>query len=81
MEQPEKVTDEPTPQLDYAYHFTVKKVTEDIETLNFNTAISQMMIFVNECYRADKINREMLFGLHQLLSRLRRIWARKCTSL
>ena len=68
MEQPEKVTDEPTPQLDYAYHFTVKKVTEDIETLNFNTAISQMMIFVNECYRADKINREMLLGFIKLLS-------------
>lgn len=44
MEQPEKITDELTPQLDYIYNFTVKKVTEDIETLNFNTAISQMMI-------------------------------------
>lgn len=29
-------------------HQTIKKVTNDIETLNFNTAISQMMIFVNE---------------------------------
>ena len=29
-------------------HQTIKKVTEDIDSLNFNTAISQMMIFVNE---------------------------------
>ena len=46
----------------------VKKVTEDIETLNFNTAISQMMIFVNDCYRVEKINRDMLLGFVKLLS-------------
>ncbi|MFQ8583704.1 MAG: class I tRNA ligase family protein [Holdemania massiliensis] len=68
MEQPEKITDELTPQLDYIYNFTVKKVTEDIETLNFNTAISQMMIFVNDCYRVEKINRDMLLGFVKLLS-------------
>ncbi|MBQ9037487.1 MAG: leucine--tRNA ligase, partial [Erysipelotrichaceae bacterium] len=53
MEMPEKITDEKTPELDYVYNFTVKKVTEDIDTLNFNTAISQMMIFINECYRVE----------------------------
>lgn len=68
MEQPEKMTTEPTPALDYVYHFTVKKVTEDIESLNFNTAISQMMIFVNNCYRAEKINRDMILGFIKLLS-------------
>jgi len=33
------------------FHKTIKKVTEDIESLSFNTAISQMMIFVNECVK------------------------------
>lgn len=41
--------------LDYIYNVTVKKVTEDFEKLQFNTAISQMMIFVNEVYKAKKI--------------------------
>ncbi|MBQ2685289.1 MAG: leucine--tRNA ligase [Erysipelotrichaceae bacterium] len=68
METPEKITDEPTPELDYVYNFTVKKVSEDIDTLNFNTAISQMMIFINECYRVDKVNRDMIINFIKLLS-------------
>ncbi|MGB1097363.1 MAG: class I tRNA ligase family protein, partial [Acholeplasmataceae bacterium] len=43
--------------LDMIYHQTVKKVTEDYEKLAFNTAISQMMIFVNEVYKYQKIGR------------------------
>ncbi len=62
------VTDEATPELDYSFHFTVKKVTSDIETLNFNTAISQMMIFVNDCYKLGKVNREMLTKFVQMLA-------------
>lgn len=42
-------------ELDYIYNFTVKKVTNDFENLQFNTAISQMMIFVNEVYKAKEI--------------------------
>ena len=38
-------------------HATIKKVTEDTETLNFNTAISQMMIFVNEFSKLDAMPR------------------------
>jgi leucyl-tRNA synthetase len=34
---------------------TIKKVTEDIESMDFNTAISQMMIFINECYKLNKL--------------------------
>ena len=41
--------------LDYIYNFTVKKVTNDFENLQFNTAISQMMIFINELYKAKTI--------------------------
>ena len=39
--------------LEKIYHKTVKKVTEDYESLNFNTAISQMMIFINAVYKEE----------------------------
>jgi leucyl-tRNA synthetase len=39
-------------------HKLIKKVTEDIEEMRFNTAISQMMIFTNHCYKAGKITKE-----------------------
>ncbi len=68
MESPEKITEQPTPELDYVYNYTVKKVSEDIDTLNFNTAISQMMIFINECYKAEKVNRDMIINFIKLLS-------------
>lgn len=42
-------------ELDYVYNYTVKKVTSDFENLQFNTAISQMMIFINEVYKANEI--------------------------
>ena len=62
------IVDEPTDELKYSYNFTVKKVTNDIETLNFNTAISQMMIFVNDCYKLGKVNKDMLIGFIRMLS-------------
>jgi leucyl-tRNA synthetase len=49
-------------------HATIKKVSEDTETLNFNTAISQMMIFVNEFSKAPKIPREAAETFVRLLS-------------
>ena len=54
--------------LEKIYNQTVKKVTEDYETLNFNTAISQMMIFINACYKEDKINEEYARGFIKLLN-------------
>lgn len=39
-------------------HKLIKKVTEDIETLHFNTAISAMMIFVNHVYKSGKVTKE-----------------------
>ncbi|MBP3891705.1 MAG: leucine--tRNA ligase [Solobacterium sp.] len=68
METEGKIVEEETPELDYVYHYTIKKVSEDIDTLNFNTAISQMMIFINECYKAEKINRNMMINFIKLLS-------------
>lgn len=49
-------------------HQTIKKVTEDIENLRFNTAISQMMILCNDLYSADKINCETIKTFILLLS-------------
>ena len=46
----------------------VKKVTEDFENLHFNTAISAMMVFVNDAYKQDKVNIEYVKGLVQMLS-------------
>ena len=52
-----KFKDTNSGELDYIFNFTVKKVTEDYENLQFNTAISQMMVFVNELYKAKEIYR------------------------
>ena len=54
--------------LDKVYNQTVKKVTEDYESLNFNTAISQMMIFVNAVYKESTWNKEYAEGLIKLLN-------------
>ena len=50
------------------YHQTVKKVTEDYANLHFNTAISQLMTFVNEAYKADALPVEYMNGFLQLLA-------------
>ena len=68
MENVVTCTHETVEELEYVYNFTVKKVSDDYESLNFNTAISQMMIFVNECYRVGKVSKDMLIGLVKLLS-------------
>ncbi|WP_034550937.1 leucine--tRNA ligase [Carnobacterium funditum] len=54
--------------LDIVYHQTVKKVTEDFEQLRFNTAISQLMIFVNEAYKAKALPVDYIKGFVQLLA-------------
>ncbi|MGO4937069.1 leucine--tRNA ligase [Fundicoccus sp. Sow4_H7] len=54
--------------LERVYHQTVKKVTEDYEQLHFNTAISQMMIFLNEARSADVVPMEYAKGFIKLLA-------------
>ncbi len=49
-------------------HYTIKKVTDDTDTLNFNTAISQMMIFVNEFTKCEKLPREAAETFVKLLA-------------
>jgi len=55
-------------ELDQIFHYTVKKVTEDIEALRFNTAISQMMILLNEVMRLESRPRSILEPFVVLLS-------------
>ena len=58
----------PTEDLERLYHATVQKVGDDIESLRFNTAISQMMIFVNEITKAEVRPRRLLEQFVLLLS-------------
>ncbi len=55
-------------KLDYVYNLTVKKVTEDFEIMHFNTGIAQIMVLVNEMYKAEKLNKNKLVSLLQLLA-------------
>ncbi|SHF09754.1 leucyl-tRNA synthetase [Atopostipes suicloacalis DSM 15692] len=54
--------------LDIVYNQTVKKVTEDFEALQFNTAISQLMVFVNEAYKAEGLPIAYVKGFIQMLA-------------
>lgn len=54
--------------LEKVYHQTVKKVTEDFENLHFNTAISQMMVFINEAYKAEQLPKVYVEGFVKMLS-------------
>lgn len=63
-----KLKAEPNPNLERIYHYTVKKVTNDYETMNFNTAISQMMIFINTVYKENIFPVEYAEGFLKLLN-------------
>ncbi|MCC3358020.1 leucine--tRNA ligase [Bacillus sp. REN16] len=54
--------------LERVYHQTVKKVTEDYEALHFNTAISQLMVFINDAYKASELPKPFIEGFVKLLS-------------
>jgi len=57
----------PPAEIEKLLHKTIKKVTTDIETMSFNTSISQMMILVNELYRLNVKPRSVLKTLAQLM--------------
>ena len=63
-----KITMNNSEELDETYNRLVKKVTEDFEALKFNTAIAQMMVFVNDCYKAKEIYKPYLEGLIKMLA-------------
>jgi leucyl-tRNA synthetase len=54
--------------LEKVYHQTVKKVTEDYEGIRFNTAISQLMVFINESYKANILPKGYMEGFVKLIS-------------
>ncbi|MBP5275526.1 MAG: leucine--tRNA ligase, partial [Lachnospiraceae bacterium] len=64
---PENITDATDDRLTKVYHQTVKKVTSDFETLGFNTAIAQMMIFMNEAVKGT-CPKEYAEGFIKMLS-------------
>ena len=64
----ENITAASDGSLDRVFHQTVKKVTGDFESLGFNTAISQMMIFVNACYKAGSCPKAYAEAFVQMLS-------------
>lgn len=63
-----KIADQANANLEKIYHKTVKKVTSDYESLSFNTAISQMMIFINAIYKEEVFPVEYAKGLLKLLN-------------
>ncbi|MDY2913927.1 MAG: leucine--tRNA ligase [Candidatus Enteromonas sp.] len=62
------ISDENSHELDASYAAMVKKVGEDFESLSFNTAISAMMIFINDVYKAKSIYRPYLEGFVKVFS-------------
>lgn len=54
-------------EIDKLLHKTIKKISSDIENLSFNTSISQMMILVNEIYKANVRPKKVLKTLAQLM--------------
>ena len=64
----DKKVDAENKNLEKIYHQTVKKVTEDYESLSFNTAISQLMIFVNTVNKEESFPMEYRIGFIKLLN-------------
>ena len=65
---PENIIEDTDNGLKKVYHQTVKKVTQDFETLGFNTAISQMMIFMNAATKEGKCPRNYAEGFIKMFS-------------
>ena len=63
-----EITDEDNKNLEKVYHQTVKKVTNDYENISINTAISQLMIFINACYKEKVLTKKYMEGFLQLFN-------------
>ena len=64
----DKIKDEENKNLEREYHYTVKKVTNDYESMSFNTAIAQMMIFINQAYKENVLPKKYAEEFLQLLN-------------
>lgn len=76
-----KIKDEENPELDFIYHATVKKCTNDYEVLHYNTGISQLMVCFSEFYKAKVLPKKMMLGLAQLLAPICPHLAQECYTL
>lgn len=74
-------TDEENEELNFVYQSTIKKCTNDYEILHYNTGIAQIMVCVNEFYKAEKLPKSMLVGLCKLLAPICPHIAQQCYSL
>ena len=63
-----KIQNKENTSLEKAYNYTVKKVSNDYETMNYNTAISQMMIFINTVNKENVFPKEYAEGFLKLLN-------------
>ncbi|MDH5597239.1 MAG: leucine--tRNA ligase [Candidatus Peregrinibacteria bacterium] len=68
VEEMELVDEAPSDELNKLLHKTIKKVTEDTETINFNTAISAMMILANEVQKQKTVSRPLMKTFTLLLA-------------
>ncbi len=69
LTEPNNISDEAEDvDIEKMLHKTIKKVGEDIEKMRFNTAISQMMIFTNLCFKKKKVTLKTAKTFSQLLS-------------
>ena len=64
----DKIQDKDNKNLDKVYNYTIKKCEEDYENLSFNTAIAQMMIFINDASKEDVVPLKYIKGFLKLLN-------------
>ena len=64
----EKIKEEENKNLEKTYNYTVMKVSKDYENMDFNTAISQMMIFINNVMKEDTLPKDYAEGFLKLLN-------------
>ena len=64
----DKIQDKDNKSLDKVYNYTIKKCEEDYENLSFNTAIAQMMIFINDASKEDVVPLKYIKGFLKLLN-------------
>ena len=68
VDNADKIVEEYDTNLEMSYHKMVKKVTSDFETLQFNTAISAMMIFINDVYKAERVSKCFIEGFVKMFA-------------
>ena len=64
----DRITTYDDKSLEVVFHQTVKKVTEDYENLQFNTGISQLMVFINAAYKAEGLPLDYVKGFIKMLA-------------